>query len=662
MNQGKIVEYIDHGGLVCTLCLQDRGNRLHLLTPSNREVNLSSKRALLVSRVSVDTENRTREALISELKQREETRNRLQKEVRVEEIWELVREEGEGFPFRYLAELWFGDGLTDDQVSAVVRALFHDKLYFKMKEDRFLPHSEQRVEEITREIEEEREREQRIREGSRWLSEALEGRAPEDFPARETVVSLLVDLALHGEDAPGLKDGRELLARAGRGDVREARGLLVRLGIWGEDENLDLLRFEIRTAFPEDLQTESERLAGRPLSRNGRTDLRDLPVLTIDGALTRDFDDALSLETDGDTLELGVHIADVAGVISPGSTLDREAALRGSSLYLPCSQIPMLPYRLSQETLSLIEGQDREAISLLCRFDAEGALVDYRFTPSLIRVSRQLTYEQVNEMLREEDTLGRMDLLCRKLRQRRIDNGALILSLPEVVVRCEPDSSVRIEMEEQETPSRTLVAEFMILYNWLAARFFRDHNIPVLFRTQEAPSERLSMNHAGYTYYVFKQRRKLHPLMIDTRPGAHAGLGLDAYTNLSSPIRRYADLLAQRQLRGFLLRGEPFYGEEELEKIRLSLAPLLKDLDRVKRNRVRYWLLKYLHQHGGESFPALVLDVMRNRFRILLIDLLMVAEMRRQDGPDLAEGQQILARVKKSDPWNDELILEYAGS
>jgi exoribonuclease-2 len=151
-------------------------------------------------------------------------------------------------------------------------------------------------------------------------------------------------------------------------------------------------------------------------------------------------------------------------------------------------------------------------------------------------------------------------------------------------------------------------------------------------------------------------------MLVDTSPGAHAGLGLDAYTNLSSPIRRYADLLAQRQLASFLFQGEPVYSEEDLEKVRLSLEPHLKDLGRIKRNRIRYWLLRYLSQHQGETYPALVLDILRSRVRILLVDLLMVADVKRQEGPELAEGQQIEVRVKKSNPWNDELVLEYASS
>ena len=203
-----------------------------------------------------------------------------------------------------------------------------------------------------------------------------------------------------------------------------------------------------------------------------------------------------------------------------------------------------------------------------------------------------------------------------------------------------------------------MVAEFMILYNWLAAKFCQEYDIPILYRSQEKPSEELSVGDEGYTYYVFKQRRKLNPLMIDTDPRPHAGLGLDMYTNVSSPIRRYLDLVTQRQMRRYLLEGSFVYNEEELQEIRMSVQPLLRTLDTIKRNRIRYWTLKFLLSHLGESFPALVLDILRNRYRILLPDFLLVTEVKRENGREFQQGQQIMVKVKKSDPWNDLLNLE----
>ena len=657
MNQGKIVEYIDQGNFVSALCIEDDGQRLHLLTLTNREVNLSSKRAVFISKGSVNT-RKSRAELLSWLKQAEERRARLEEKIQVKELWDLVREEETGFDFEYLAQLCFGENVTDDHVSALVRALFKDKVHFKMKDGRFLPNPEAKVEQVLTQMEEEARKEEMLLQGGAWLKRVHANQNAQDPPHKEDILKTLVELALYGQDAPGFKFTKALLGRAGLSDIGDARKLLVKLGIWEENENLDLLRLGISAAFTEDVIHESEHVSKVEVGSAGREDLRHLPVFTIDGPLPRDFDDAISMEIEGDVIHLGIHIADVASVVPPDSLLDKEAAQRGSSLYLPSLQIPMLPTTLSQDALSLREGYDRLAISLLARLNKGGDLIDLRFLPSLIRVQRQLTYDQANELYLQEELLGELHRLTQVLRQKRVEQGALLLSLPEIVIEVDDNSSISIEMLDQDTPSRMIVAELMIFYNWMTAQFCRDNGIPAVYRGQGEPGERLSIGDAGYHYYVFKQRRKLTPLVIDTEARPHAGLGVDAYTTASSPIRRYFDLLVQRQIRNFLFNEALDYDQEALENKRMALEPVLKDLEKVKRNRIRYWIQKYLHQHTGEKLRALVLDTLSNRYRLLLTEFLMVVEMKRQSGQLFSEGQAITVRVKKSDPWNDVLLVE----
>ncbi|MDP6178730.1 MAG: ribonuclease catalytic domain-containing protein [Desulfatiglandales bacterium] len=661
MNRGKIIEYIDQGRVICTICLQDKGNRFHLLTSSNREVRLSPNRALLISSSAIETLS-PRAELLHQLKHVEELRNLLQEKVQVKELWELVREEKESFGHKYLAQLCFGAMVTDDHISALVRAMFEDRLYFKMKDSRFLPNSEERVEQIVKQREEDALRDAQLKQGSAWLKEVFQNRMPQEPPCKDAIINLLIELALYGREAPNFKYGKELLLRAEITDIQLAKNLLINLGVWEEDENRDLHRLDIRTSFNEKQLNESDKLAKIEIGEAGREDLRNLDAFTIDGPWTRDFDDALSLEIGNDSILIGIHITDVSEVISPDSILNNEASKRGSSLYLLRRQVPMLPPNLSQDTLSLKQGLDRPSISLMSWFDKEGNLLDYRFVTSLIRVKRQLTYDQVEELYKKENQLAQMHRISQLMRQRRINQGALILSLPEVVFEIHSDSSLSFKMVEQETASRTIVAELMIFYNWLSARFCRDNNIPILYRTQEEPGERLLIDEAaGNPYFVFKQRRKLNPLIIDTEPRPHSNLGLDVYTNVSSPIRRYFDLVGQRQIKNFLLNKFPVYSKEEVENIRTTVEPVLKDLERVKRKRIRYWTQKYLIQHIGEKFSALILDTMKKKYRILLTDFLLVAEMRRITGQNFSEGERIMVRVKKSDPWNDLLSLEFAG-
>jgi exoribonuclease-2 len=201
----------------------------------------------------------------------------------------------------------------------------------------------------------------------------------------------------------------------------------------------------------------------------------------------------------------------------------------------------------------------------------------------------------------------------------------------------------------------------MILYNHLAAKFCREKNIPMLYRTQAEPSQRLEFDSEKHLYCVFQQRRKLSPLLIDTEPKPHSSLGLEAYTQSSSPIRRYLDLVAQRQMKDFLTGRDPSHTGKDLEEIRLRVEPVLKALEVIKRNRLRYWSLKFLSQQTDRTYKAVVLDELRKGYRVILCDLLLVAEVKRQNGTLLRPGQEIQVHVKQADPWEGLIQLVYAG-
>jgi exoribonuclease-2 len=657
MNEGKTVEYIDQGKFICTLCIEDRNGKLHLLTTTNREVNLSLKRVLLISKSSLIEPTLPRDELLLNLRLAEERRDKLKEKVKVKELWELIHDENESFDYAYLAELSFGELPGDDHISALVRALFEDKLHFKLKDGRFQPNTEHRIEEILRQKEEEERRETVLSEGSDWLRRSLEGESPPEPGCSEEVLRLVSELALHGNDAAEYKQARELLSRAGYSDPKGARRILVALGVWEEDENLDLLRRNIRTEFSEELIRFSEDLRNKTVDTSLLEDLRHLESFTIDGPLTRDFDDALSLEIKDGEHEVGVHITDVAAFLEPDSPLDIEARNRGTSLYLPRRHIPMIPPSLSQDTLSLKMGCDRPAVSLLCRLGGDGEVLSYRFTRSLIKVKRQLTYDEVNEGFEQDEVLSEMHRLATAFQQQRIESGALVLSVPEESIQVDDEGIVHFRKMEQNTPGRMLVAEFMILYNWLAARFCRDKKIPVLYRAQAEPSERLNRMGMDELFYVFMQRRKLQPMLIDTDPGPHAGLGLDAYTNISSPIRRYLDLVIQRQIRSAIM-GEPApYDEDELEKIRMVVQGNIKELTAVRRSRTRYWIQKYLMQNRDLKLSAFVIWSTRRKHRLLLTEVLLMTDMKRKNGQDFEPGQLIEVAVEKSNPWEDELVL-----
>lgn len=660
MTQGRIVEYIEEGKIVAALCLQDKGGRLHLITANNREVNLTSKRALLVSAVSFDV-SRPREELLEALRAAEQKRNILKKEINTAELWELIKDEAMPLDNVYLAKLVFGESVSDEHVSSLVRVLFEDRLYFKLKESFFIPNTDERVELLKRQAEEEALREERLSRGALWLKKALHGNLQEDSTYMNFVLGCLKDIALYGRDAASYEHAKELLARAGVTDTREARRILVKLGTWDEDEHLELIKSDIPVSFSEDLLEEAGVIAIRRPETKSREDLRDLPVMTIDGPFTRDYDDALSLVQHGETLELWMHIADVAAAILPGTDLDKEAWHRASTLYLPRQIIPMLPPELSQEGLSLKAGLDRPALSLKVVLTRDGEVLNSQFLPSIIRVSRQTTYEEVNASLTKEAILSEMHRIVSILREKRLAAGAIELSLPELVVKFDHKGNLNLELIPQNSPSRFIVSELMILYNFMAARFCRDNAIPVLYRNQPPPNEIVSRGEADFIFYAFQQRRKLNPIQISLSAGAHSGLGVDAYIHATSPIRRYLDLVVQRQIIPFCEGCAPTYSEKDLDEIRTGIEPVVKEMERIKRNRLRYWVTKFLSQNKEMPLKAIVLDELKNKYRVILKDFLLISEMKRENGMLLKPGDAIGVKVKKADPWEEVLEIVYRG-
>jgi len=659
MSEGKIIEYIDQRKIITAVCLKDKASKLQLVTSSNHEASISPKRALLVSSISLPLTS-SREELVRELKAIEKKRLELMEKLSVHELWELTHEEHEAFSFAGLAELAFSTQITDDHLSALVRALFADKVYFKLKDNCFIPHSPEKVEELTKAIEAAEQREQEISQGGWFLKELINGRIPEDPPLRERIVDVLTQLALYGEDAPDVKLGKEMLSRAGIKDIAQARKLLVTLKVWDEDENLDLHRLHIRTEFTEPVLEEAERITQDEPDFSGRENLTGLPVFTVDGPFTRDFDDALSLEPIDRGYRLGIHITDITPFIEPDSPLDREAFARASSIYLPATQIPMLPPRLSNNALSLVKDAERPAVTLFCDFDTNLDLVSHRFSLTVVKVEKQRTYDEVNEMYLENPLLVALYQITQALRQKRATNGAMLIPLPEIHFSFDDQSRPRVSLIDQDTPARVMVSESMILYNWLTARFAAEAGVPIPYRGQEPPQERLSFDGSHYIYYVFQQRRKIRPLTIDTAPQPHSGIGVDAYTNATSPLRRYMDLLVQRQILSGLKGKKPAYTEPRMKEMGISVQQTLKDIEVMKRNQIRYWALRHLAERINERLAALVFQKLRSKYLVILTDLLFIAELPLTSMRELSPGEHITVTIKKSDPRADILILDLA--
>jgi len=244
-------------------------------------------------------------------------------------------------------------------------------------------------------------------------------------------------------------------------------------------------------------------------------------------------------------------------------------------------------------------------------------IIDYEILPSLIKVKHKLTYYDVNQAADQNPDFLILREIAEKFHHQRLDAGAVQITLPEINVWLADDRTLTVNRINRESPGRMLVSEIMIMANWLMARYLAENKMPAIFRSQPAPRERLYKGDDGTLFQNWMQRRFLSRFVLGSKPEKHSGLGLNAYVTATSPIRKYFDIVTQRQTRAVFGLEQP-YTSEEIDRILQLLELPMGNVSRIQFGRNRYWLLKYLEQHVGRKEEAIVLNRRRNNYQILL--------------------------------------------
>ncbi len=663
MEPGRVVEFIEGRRFITAVVSRPGTNRLQVLSETDREMSVSSGRLMHVAYPGLNP-SQSRNDLVRALREISARRARLSEEIGLVELWELLEGEGEEFDYAYLAELCWPAPVNPDQVAAAMRAVFNDGLYFKMGSDRALRHSAEKVEQILLNRSREEQKEKELSEGGEWLRQAWAD-APYDEPeSRDKTIQILKEMAVFGQDAPDYKLGQKLLERAGLGtDPWKPFDLLVKLGEYSPHQNLEVIREQISLQFPPQVLAEAEEVISRAAWRDEeRKDLTDLNILTADSGGARDFDDAVSLETKGDHFCLGVHIADVSAAVRPGTALDLEALERATSIYMPDMRLPMLPECLSEEMLSLRQGLERPAFSLLVDLTDDGEILDYQFTPSVVKIRRQLSYQEVDESVATDLMLIRLRALSKALKARRVAQGALILPLPKLNVYLTPEGELGVSLTLWDNPGRAMITEFMVLANHLAARYLMDNGAACYYRCQDEPTKRVVSGDTDCQelFPCLEQRRFLHKVSWSLEQRPHSGMGLECYTNLTSPLRRYIDLAMQRQVRSVAAGGSHLYSQEDSAALMSRIEIGVGKAMRVQFRRRRYWLLRWFELQGKKEFEALVLEKHPRRWRVYLTELMMDVDLPDRSGLTIKPGDCISVRVQKVVPRDDVLRFELA--
>lgn len=389
-----------------------------------------------------------------------------------------------------------------------------------------------------------------------------------------------------------------------------------------------------------------------------RLDLRDLPIFTIDGADTKDIDDAISVTRTKNGYELGVHIADVSHYVLPKSELDNEAFKRGTSVYYANRVIPMLPKELSNGICSLNPGEDRLAFSCIAQLDKQGHITSYKFAKTVIRSRVKGVYSEINEMLegynsrsnsvkyeQVADQLPVMLELADILKATRLERGCPELETAEgKLIIDENDRCVDV-VPRTRGRSEEMIEDFMLVANECAARFGFDNKLPFVYRIHEEPSEektegfkqalvQLNIQYKigqhttpGDIAAILKQvkdtplapivnsiaLRSMSKAKYSTEPVGHFGLVLDDYAHFTSPIRRYPDLAIHRIMSDYLSGEKTEDIARKYSKFSYAAADQATKTEitamEVERSCEDCYKAEYMLGHVNEEFDGIITGV-----------------------------------------------------
>jgi exoribonuclease-2 len=586
----------------------------------------------------------------------------------LEIAWELLVGDGETADPQSLAMLLFSES-TPAQCYAAYCLLSTDKLYFKQKGDRYEPRSAVQVAEIKHQQEVEQQRHQESQGFWQRVKQRLAGETNVEWQQSDrTRLDALERFATLGEEATHRTPALETLASLQRPETPEAAfQLLIELGLWSTHENLFLRRSQIPQQFSAKVLEVAQRCQENPPADEdaNRLDLTHLKVYTIDDETTTEIDDGLSLEfLENGQQRIWIHIADPTRLLSPNDELDLEARKRTTTVYLPTGMIPMFPPALATGPMSLNQGQECSALSFSVTLDDTGAPLDYSICTSTIKPTYRLTYDDVDEMLElgitAEPEIGAIASWAKLRQQWRQTQGAISIFMPESVIKVKGDE-IDIHVIN-ESPARDLVAEMMILAGELAARYGQAHSIPIPYRYQPQPElppeEELLAVPAGPAR-ACAVRRCMPRSEMGLSPARHSGLGLESYTQVTSPIRRYTDLLTHFQIKAHL-RGEPLpFAAEQVQEIVMSLGTAVKEASTVERQTNRYWGLEYLRRNPDEVWEAIMLRWLREDSNVGLILLEELGlELAMRFGRSVEIGERFEVKVTNCDPRSETISFQ----
>lgn len=604
----------------------------------------------------------------------------------LEFAWIELVEKNKSITVEELAEMMFGSAEPLESYSAHL-LLSKDDIYFSTLETKgsysvYGPRSAVQVEELMRKKHAKEAAERELEEFVNLLRSArgmpLHAKPPKsvwiseekNLKKIECLQAYAIDDYRNDEDK---KTAGMILKAVGLARTASAAmNLLIDIGYIPVHVNLDLLKFNIRTDYAEEILTAAESLLVESPDPDEvvRKDLTHLKVYAIDVDEADELDDALSATRlqDG-RIKVWIHVADPTRLVRPGSIIDKEAMKRSTSVFLPTATYPMFPEKLAMEGMSLKQGELCKAVTVSVVLHGDGGIAEYSIENSIIKPTYMLTYESATELLhlnlQEEAELRLLSEAATLRFQWRRRQGAIDTSTIETRIKVtnpdEPEPLIKLYVENQADPAMRLVSEMMILCGEVVATFGSFNNIPLPYRGQ--PQSNIDISDFVHlpegpvrSSAIVRTMRAAE--MDFRKPTRHGVLGLPGYVQFTSPIRRYMDLLAHYQVKAFLKGDSLPFSAGQLEGMASMVNMNVRLVRRLSSSNLRYWMIEYLRQQPKEKkFSALVLRFIKDRVAaILLMEVGLQTSVWVSLGAQI--GDEVKVIVEEAHPRDDVLTLK----
>lgn len=647
---GRVLIVRNHGEFLVALQTEEKPRKLSVLTPAGKTINVNPHQVVYRSDLYLHINEFENWAILCE---------GYMESINLREVWEVIQGEIPFVSLEQLAELVLNSQKDSAFIISLALILYRMNPYFVQVEENWLPNTPEAVEAYfvkEAEIEE-------VNVDRQALISWLKGESSNLILSKrqQEWVTCLQTYVVYGERHSSKDPAKRLLREIGiesSDPQRQAFELLVGVGIFHPDEPINLYRQQLSLEFPLAVRERAKFFSSAKTKLAGASaEWSQSTVISIDERTTKDIDDALSLQKTDQGFLLGIHITDATELVPFGDVIDQEALKRMATLYLPEITFPMLPESLSEGAGSLLPRVNRAVLSVIVQLDSVFNIISWDIRPSVIKNSASFSYRDVDLILAGKPSsyqpmLDSLQLIAKEFQAKRVSQGALEISRPELKISFDKFGAVGIDVSEGPSPSRKLVAEFMVLANHLMAKFCKDNKIPAIYRSQERLlTDDLAGLKAGpvLDYLII---RRLRPSSIGLNPSPHALLGLPVYIQATSPLRRYPDLVMQRQLRSFIDSREFFYSRDSLQMFIYDAETQIREIGRLEENRKRHWLFRFLSNRIGTLFSGIVLE---NRDKRALVEIDGIAL---RAGCFITEpmnpGDRVVLELQEVDIWKSE--------